>query len=120
MLDYWTENNRDAFSPAPTSATRNVFSQSSSRHLLDGSYVRLRNVSLGYTLKASKLNTKVFKSARIYVMGQNLWTLRAKEWEGRGQDPEVADAGNSNLRQGQSFFTPPQTKMVTGGVNITF
>lgn len=120
MLDYWTENNRDAFSPAPTSATRNVFSQSSSRHLLDGSYVRLRNVSLGYTLKASKLNTKMFKSVRFYVMGQNLWTLRAKEWNGRGQDPEVADAGNSNLRQGQSFFTPPQTKMVTGGFNITF
>jgi hypothetical protein len=46
--------------------------------------------------------------------------LRAKGWEGRGQDPEIADAGNANLRQGQSFFTPPQAKMITGGLNITF
>ena len=120
LLDFWTENNRDAVSPAPTSATRNVFSQTSSRHLLDGSFLRLRNVSLGYTLKASALKTKVFQNARFYVMGQNLWTLRAKEWEGRGQDPEIADAGNNNLRQGQSFFTPPQAKMVTAGLNVTF
>lgn len=120
VADYWTENNRDAAFPAATSATRTVFSQASTLHLLDGSFIRLRNLSLGYTLKGNQLKTKVFQSARLYVMGQNLWTLRAKGWEGRGQDPEIADAGNNNLRQGQSFFTPPQTKMVTGGVNITF
>lgn len=120
VADYWTENNRDAAFPAPTSVTRTVFSQVSTLHLLDGSFLRLRNLSLGYTLKGNQLKTKAFQSARLYVMGQNLWTLRAKGWEGRGQDPEIADAGNANLRQGQSFFTPPQTKMVTGGVNITF
>jgi hypothetical protein len=75
---------------------------------------------LGYTLKGSQLKTKAFQNVRLYVMGQNLWTLRAEGWEGRGQDPEIADAGNNNLRQGQSFFTPPQAKMITGGLNITF
>lgn len=120
VADYWTESNRDAAFPAATSATRNVFSQSSTLHLLDGSFIRLRNISLGYTLKGSQLKTKAFQNVRLYVMGQNLWTLRAEGWEGRGQDPEIADAGNSNLRQGQSFFTPPQAKMITGGLNITF
>lgn len=120
VADFWTESNRDAAFPAATSATRNIFSQTSTLHLLDGSFLRLRNVSLGYTLKGSQLQTKVFQNARLYVMGQNLWTLRAKGWEGRAQDPEVADAGNNNLRQGQTFFTPPQAKMVTAGVNITF
>ena len=120
VADYWTESNRDAVFPAATSATRNVFSQASTFHLLDGSFIRLRNISLGYTLKGSQLKTKVFQNVRLYVMGQNLWTLRAEGWEGRGQDPEIADAGNANLRQGQSFFTPPQAKMITGGLNITF
>ncbi len=120
VADYWTESNRDAAFPAATSATRNVFSQASTLHLLDGSFIRLRNISLGYTLKGSQLKTKAFQNVRLYVMGQNLWTLRAKGWEGRGQDPEIADAGNANLRQGQSFFTPPQAKMITGGLNITF
>ena len=120
VADYWTESNRDAAFPAATSATRNVFSQSSTLHLLDGSFIRLRNISLGYTLKGSQLKTKAFQNVRLYVMGQNLWTLRAEGWEGRGQDPEIADAGNANLRQGQSFFTPPQAKMITGGLNITF
>ncbi|MDX2068591.1 MAG: TonB-dependent receptor [Haliscomenobacter sp.] len=120
VADYWTESNRDAAFPAATSATRNVFSQASTLHLLDGSFIRLRNISLGYTLKGSQLKTEAFQNVRLYVMGQNLWTLRAKGWEGRGQDPEIADAGNANLRQGQSFFTPPQAKMITGGLNITF
>lgn len=120
VADYWTESNRDAAFPAATSATRNVYSQASTLHLLDGSFIRLRNISLGYTLKGSQLKTKAFQNVRFYVMGQNLWTLRAEGWEGRGQDPEIADAGNNNLRQGQSFFTPPQAKMITGGLNITF
>jgi TonB-linked SusC/RagA family outer membrane protein len=120
LLDYWTENNRDGFAPAATSATRNIFGQSSTLQMLDGSFLRLRNVSLGYTLKAKQVGVKFFQSARFYVMGQNLWTLRAKEWEGRGQDPEIADAGNDNLRQGQSFFTPPQLKQIIGGINVTF
>jgi TonB-dependent starch-binding outer membrane protein SusC len=120
LLDYWTENNRDGFVPAPTSATRNLFAQSSTLQLLDGSYVRLRNISFGYTLKAKQVGVKFFQSAKFYVMGTNLWTLRAKEWEGRGQDPEIADGGNVNLRQGQSFFTPPQMKQVVGGINVTF
>jgi TonB-linked SusC/RagA family outer membrane protein len=119
VADYWTENNRDATFPAPTSPTRNVIGQASTFHLLDGSFLRLRNVSLGYTLNGSQVNTKIFQSVRFYAMGQNLWTLRAEGWEGRGQDPEIADAGNNNLRQGQSFFTPPQAKMITFGLNLT-
>lgn len=122
LLNYWTENNREgAFAPARTSATRNTFGQPSTRLLLDGSFLRLRNLTFGYTLPASKVNAKFFQSARIYVMGQNIWTLRADEelWEGRAQDPEVGYA-SSNTFQGQSFFTPPQAKTITLGANITF
>lgn len=120
MLNYWTENNREtAFAPAVTSSTKSVFAQNSTLQLLDGSFLRLRNVTLGYTLKANQVNAKFFQNARIYVMGQNLWTLRDKGWEGRGQDPEVGYA-SSNTFQGQSFFTAPQAKSITVGLNASF
>ncbi|MDX1941328.1 MAG: TonB-dependent receptor [Saprospiraceae bacterium] len=122
LLNYWTESNREgAFAPAATSATKNTFGQASTRFMLDGSFLRLRNVTLGYTLPAKKVNAKFFQSARIYVMGQNLWTRRADEdlWEGRAQDPEVGYA-SSNTFQGQSFFTPPQAKTITVGLNASF
>ncbi len=122
LLNYWTETNREgAFAPSPTSPTRSVFAQPSTRLQLDGSFLRLRNITLGYTLPANKVNAKFFQSARIYVMGQNLWTLRADEdlWKGRAQDPEVGYA-SSNTFQGQSFFTPPQAKVITVGLNATF
>jgi TonB-dependent starch-binding outer membrane protein SusC len=120
LLNYWTESNKEgAFAPAVTSATKNVFAQNSTLQLLDGSFLRLRNVTLGYTLKGSQVSTKVFQSARVYVMGQNLWTLRAEGWEGRGQDPEVGYLSSKTF-QGQSFFTAPQARTITVGINATF
>ena len=120
LLNYWTESNKTgAFAPAPTSATRTVFAQNSTLQLLDGSFLRLRNITLGYTLRGKSINAKFFESVRVYVMGQNLWTLRAEGWEGRGQDPEVGYA-SSNTFQGQSFFTPPQVKMITFGASVQF
>jgi TonB-dependent starch-binding outer membrane protein SusC len=122
LLNYWTENNREnAFAPAKTSATRSTFGQASTRMMLDGSFLRLRNLTLGYTLPASKVNARFFQNARVYVMGQNLLTFRADEelWEGRAQDPEIGYAA-SNTFQGQSFFTPPQARTITVGFSASF
>ena len=121
MLNYWREGNKDGANfPSPTSASRNFFASNSTNQLLDGSYLRLRNITLSYTLRGNQVGTRVFDNLRVYVSGMNLWTLRAKGWEGRGQDPEVADAGNSNTRIGRSFFTPPQAKTVQVGVMASF
>ncbi len=121
LLNYWREDNKGAATfPAKTSTSRNFFANNSTNQMLDGSYLRLRNVTLSYTLTGSQLGTKAFESARVYVSGTNLWTLRAKGWEGRAQDPEVSDAGNSNTRQGRSFFTPPQAQTVQLGVMANF
>jgi hypothetical protein len=121
LLNYWTETNKEgATFPAKTSASRNVFASNSTNQLLDGSFLRLRNLTLSYTLRGKQLGTKAFDNARVYVSGFNLWTLRAKGWEGRAQDPEVADAGNSNTRQGRSFFTPPQARTIQVGLSANF
>lgn len=120
LLNYWTESNKEnAFAPAATSPTKNTFAQNSTLQLLDGSFLRLRNITLGYNLPVNKLGVNFLKSLRVYAMGQNLWTLRAEGWEGRGQDPEVGYVA-SNTFQGQSFFTAPQARSITFGVNVGF
>ncbi|MEZ5059394.1 MAG: SusC/RagA family TonB-linked outer membrane protein [Saprospiraceae bacterium] len=119
VLNYWTgPGDTDAFAPGPDSPTKATFRQPSTLQMQDGSFLRLRNISLGYTLKGKKLGTDAFESIRIYVMGQNMWTLMNKDF--RGADPEVADGGNNNLRQGESFFSPPQARTTTVGVNVSF
>ncbi|MBF9251830.1 hypothetical protein I2I11_00840 [Pontibacter sp. 172403-2] len=119
LLDYWTPENRDAFAPALSSPTAPNFPQLSTLQLQNGSYLRLKTVSLGYNIPSTVLSkTNVFTSARVYVLAQNLLTFKDKDF--RGPDPEVsADAGNNQV-VGESFFALPQPKTITAGVNLTF
>lgn len=115
LLDYWTEDNTDAFAPALTSSTAATFNQRSTFQLMDGSYARLKNVTLGYNIPFK--NTFI-ASARIYAQAQNIFTLVSPDF--RGQDPEITAYAGNNLRQGESFFAIPQAKSYGFGVNLTF
>ncbi|HNP20943.1 MAG TPA: TonB-dependent receptor [Panacibacter sp.] len=90
-------------------------SRNSSRWLYEGSYIRLRNVTFGYTMP-KKLNTALhITSARLYVAGINLWT--ATKYPG---DPEVNTQTLGNIGGGQDFYTIPQPKTITLGLNVKF
>jgi TonB-linked SusC/RagA family outer membrane protein len=117
LLDYWRQPGDQAFAPALNSDTRTTYHQPSTKQMMDGSYLRLKTLTLGYTLPSSFLaKTKIFSSARIYFLGQNLWTVKSKDFRG---DPEISANGASNLTIGQSFFALPQAKSYTFGVNLT-
>lgn len=78
QLDYWTPQNTDAFYPRPTdqsqsSSARNYLPQT--RYLLDMSYLRLKSVTIGYSLPPSLLSEISVESLRIYVSGRNLFEL---------------------------------------------
>jgi TonB-linked SusC/RagA family outer membrane protein len=119
LLDYWTPENKDAFAPALTSPTAPTFASLSTLQLQDGSYVRLKTLSLGYNLPSTLLSkSRIFSSARVYVLGQNLWTLTADDF--RGPDPEVSANGGANQIVGESFFALPQPRTITAGVNLSF
>jgi TonB-linked SusC/RagA family outer membrane protein len=92
-------------------------SQASSRYIVDGSYVRLRNVSLGYTITNKQLKKLKMEKLRVYVSGQNLLTFtKYPYW-----DPEVnADSFDSNIAKGNDFYTPPQPRTFLFGVNVNF
>lgn len=79
----------------------------------DGSFVRLKNVSVGYQLP---IKTKFLKRARVYVSGQNLLTFTKY----RGYDPEVNSDFNSNTLYGFDRFAYPASRTFTVGGNFTF
>jgi TonB-dependent starch-binding outer membrane protein SusC len=116
LLNYWKQPGDDAFAPALNSSTRTTYQQASTKQLMDGSYLRLKTLSAGYSFPKELLQrTKLFTSLRIYFQGQNIWTIKNKDFRG---DPEISANGASNLVLGQSFFALPQAKTFTFGVNI--
>jgi TonB-dependent starch-binding outer membrane protein SusC len=89
----------------------------SSRYIEDGSYVRLKNLTLAYNLSNALLKKLKIRSAKIYVTGVNLATFT----DYTGWDPEVnTDYRASNRNQGSDFYAAPQIKSLTFGINLGF
>ncbi len=88
----------------------------SSRFIEDGSYLRIKNVTLGYTFSNNFLKKIKISSLRIYATSQNLYTFTYYS----GLDPEVNYAGNDNTIIGTDFFTYPQSRSYNFGINLKF
>ena len=88
---------------------------SSSRYIYDGSYLRVKAITLSYTVPSRLIKKIKIEKAKFYVRGQNLFTItRYPLW-----DPEVnADFSASNIVQGRDFYSVPQSKTIVFGVNI--
>ena len=116
-LDRWTETNTD--SDFPRALPGRPY-RMSDRWIEDGSFVRLKNVALGYTLPASLLESVRLRSVRVYVSAQNLLTFTNYQ----GVDPEVAYQGggnsrqNSNVQNGLDYGSYPNARNFTFGVNV--
>ncbi|APG61479.1 hypothetical protein LPB144_12070 [Christiangramia salexigens] len=114
--DYYTAENTDATLPAPRFGARQSYNnQDSDRLIEDASYIRLKEVVLGYTVNP-KLFGKEDISLRIFVGGDNLWT----ETDYSGLDPEVNTFGNTNVARGTDFFTQGLNKVYKLGFNLKF
>ncbi len=89
----------------------------SSRYIQDGSYLRLKNITLGYNFPASFVKNLRLHSARFYVTGVNILTFTKYT----GWDPEVnTDYRSGNRNQGSDFYSAPQIKNMSVGLNIGF
>jgi hypothetical protein len=87
----------------------------SSRVVEDGSYLRLKTISLGYNFPARIFQKAQFKSLRIYASAQNIatWTNYS------GPDPEVS-VRNSTLTPGFDFSAYPRASTLIFGLNLSF
>lgn len=114
VLDRYSEENPDGAHPRVTIDDSNNNARASSRFVEDGSYVRLKNVVLGYTLPTRFSGGAGFSTLRLYVQGQNLatWT------DYTGFDPEVNFTGNDAVTRGYDFYTLPQTRTISIGVDV--
>jgi TonB-dependent starch-binding outer membrane protein SusC len=89
----------------------------SDRLVEDGSFLRLRNIQLMYTLPTQKLGMKWFRNLQIYASGQNLLTWTKYSW----WDPEVNSQGGANsTAQGIDHYSYPTAKSVTLGIKVGF
>jgi TonB-linked SusC/RagA family outer membrane protein len=90
----------------------------SSRFLEDGSFLRLRSVTLGYQFPTSLIEKFKITSLRVYVTGQNLYTFTNYS----GYDPESQNIGNSVTQPtlGVDYLTQPLPRIVMFGLNIGF
>lgn len=95
----------------------------SSRFLEDGSYIRLKNVQLGYNIPQNVISKWKIKGIRIYFTGQNLWTLTKYT----GLDPEMHTSDNLNSEKyrgdvaaGIDWGTYPSAKSYILGLNLNF
>lgn len=86
----------------------------SSRFIENGSFMRIKSVTLGYNFPQQLLKPVKLKTARIYVSGQNLFTFTAYT----GMDPEVNYYSNDNVVMGTDFFTYPQSRTIMVGINL--
>jgi TonB-linked SusC/RagA family outer membrane protein len=95
----------------------------STRFLEDGSYVRLKNIQLGYSIPQTIIERWNIRGLRVYFTGQNLWTLTKYS----GLDPEMHTSDNLNsekyrgdIAAGIDWGTYPSAKSYIVGVNLNF
>lgn len=106
--DYWTPDNRNATFPRLTWGDAGNNYQHSSFWMRNASYLRLKNLQLGYNLPASFLNKMRIQQARLYVNGQNLFTID-RFWDGFDVETPVGTGTNY-----------PMVKIYTVGVDLRF
>ncbi len=115
-LDRWTPTNPSTTTPRAVHGDPNNNRRVSDRWLEDGSFMRLKNLSIGYNFPSSVANTLKTRSIRIYGAAQNLFT-----WTNyRGFDPEVSTFNVVNTSLGTDFLTYPQARTFTLGINVGF
>lgn len=112
ILNAWTQDNQDTDIAALGQGETSRFL---GKYVEDGSYIRLKNVTLGYTLDKSHLEKTPFSSIRIYASGQNLWT--STDYKGYNPDANVSPLP---VAGGVDWGAYPLPKIYTFGVNVSF
>ncbi len=118
LLNYWKQPGDNVYFPRLDGTTQGIFRTRSTNQLKDGSFLRLKNVTLGYTIPKKFLEKiKFIDGVRIYATGTNIATIKNNDLGDR--DPEVTDSTNP-LTLGESFFVAPQSKSYLLGLRVTF
>lgn len=113
QLNFWRNPGHITNTPKPYEGGNipghSGYQQFSTRLLSDGSYIRLKQVTLNYALPRQLLQKVGVQQGNVYVQGLNLWTFTRYN----GLDPEVNSLGNT-------YGTYPSSRQLSAGLNFTF
>lgn len=109
-LDYWTPENPNAYYARPSWTSRNH--QTQTRYLQNGAYLRLKNITLGYTLPKAWTQKASMENVRIYISADNLLTFSHLS--------SIFDPENIGSLYSDAGKTYPLQRVVSVGVNINF
>ncbi|KAA6345080.1 TonB-dependent receptor SusC [termite gut metagenome] len=116
MMKRWTSPGSTNKYPRVTSADPNQNSRFSDRYIYDGTYTRIKNVQLGYTLPKNLISKVGLKRLRFYASVDNLWVFS----DYNGFDPEMGDYLGNPLQNGVDMVSYPRPRTTTFGLNLTF
>ena len=112
QLDYWTPNNTSAFFPrnyALGGVNYGISRNTQTKYLLNGAYLRIKNITLGYTLPKNLLNKVNINQLRVFIAGENLYDLN-----------DFPDGINTELQNKGNGASYPYLRSFSAGLNLTF
>ena len=116
VLDSWTPSNTNATLPALSQTITNAETQPNSYFVEDASFLRLKNLQVGYTFDESVTDAIGLDMLRLYVQGTNLFTVT----DYQGFDPEVISGDNLSLAFDGTNPVYPLAQIFTVGINTKF
>lgn len=120
VLNAWTPTNTNTTVPRAISGDPNSNTRISDRFVQDGSYLRLKTLTLGYTVPAAVLGSALngtLSRVRLYVSAYNLLTVTKYTL---GYDPEVGSRSGSDLATGIDYGNYPQNRTLQVGLQVGF
>ena len=115
LYNSWTPTNTGAATPKASNVSNfSTNTQATSYYVENGSFLRLKNIQVGYRLPGSIANKIGLTSARVYVQGVNLFTVKKY----KGLDPDINNGGDVNFGVDQGAY--PLVKQFIVGVNLGF
>ncbi len=113
QMNYWRRPGDITNIPQPRLYEGNG-AVTSSRWMQDGSYFRVKSVNLGYNIPRKVLDRFGIENARVYAAALNLLTFTKYT----GYDPEVNASYVNSVTLGHDFYTPPQARTISVGINL--
>ncbi len=113
-LNRWTGEGSTDIEPRVVYGDPNENARISDRFVEDGSYLRIKNIQLGYTVPQKIFGNGVISNLRLYVSANNLWTFTKYS----GLDPEIGTRDDLEIGIDRGFYPPSRSFL--GGINLTF
>ena len=113
----WSETNTNAYYPIPTWSDRSK--QTQTKYLQNGAFIRLKDVTLSYTIPKALINKYGIGQLKVFVSGQNLWEATGLY---KYLDPDAVGRrdNNGNLKVDDNGSVYPFTRSYSFGINVTF